>query len=115
MRILVAALPLLFLGIGLGQTPDAAAPSAPSANHLRATGLLKESMQDKNPDTRKHTVQAMGLIGPREPYVSQVASMLYDKDVEVRVAAIISMVDLKNEARTRPATAEIVIRRATSP
>ena len=97
MRILVAALPLLFLGIGLGQTPDAAATSAPSANHLRATGLLKESMQDKNPDTRKHTAQAMGLIGPREPYVSQVASMLYDKDVEVRVAAIISMVDLKNE------------------
>jgi HEAT repeat protein len=97
MRILVAALPILFLGIGLGQTPDPAVASVPSANHVRATGLLKESMQDKNPDTRKHTVQAMGLIGPREPYVSQVASMLYDKDVEVRVAAIISMVDLKND------------------
>jgi HEAT repeat protein len=94
MRILVAALPLLFLGIGLGQTPD---PAPTSANHLRATGLLKESIQDKNPDNRKHTAQAMGLIGPREPYVSQVASMLYDKDVEVRVAAIISMVDLKND------------------
>src|SRR5713101_1718165 len=97
MRILVAVLPLLFPGIGLGQTPDPVATSAPPANHLRATGLLNESMQDKNPDTRKHTAQAMGLIGPREPYVSQVASMLYDKDVEVRVAAIISMVDLKND------------------
>src|SRR5260370_24187310 len=97
MRILVAVLPLLSLGTGLGQTPDPTAASTPPANHLRATGLLNESIQDKNPDTRKHTAQAMGLIGPREPYVSQVASMLYDKDVEVRVAAIISMVDLKNE------------------
>src|SRR5260370_39045957 len=97
MRILVAVLPLLFLGRGLGQTPDPTAASTPSANHLRATGLLNESMQDKNPDTRKHAVQAMGLIGPREPYVSQVATMLYDKDEEVRVAAITSMGDLKND------------------
>src|SRR5260370_42050851 len=97
MRILVAALPLLFLEIGLGQTPAPAVSATPSANHLRATGLLNESMQDKNPDTRKHTAQAMGLIGPQEPYLSQVATMLYDKDVEVRVAAIASMVDLKND------------------
>jgi HEAT repeat protein len=96
MRVLVAVLPLLFVGIGLGQTPTPAVPTAPSANHIRATGVLNESQRDKNPDTRKQAAQAMGLIGPQEPYVSQVAAMLYDKDVEVRVAAITSLVDLKN-------------------
>jgi HEAT repeat protein len=93
MRIFVATLPLLFLGASLGQAPD----PAPSANHLRATGLLNQLLKDKNPDTRKHAVQAMGLVGSREPYVSQVEAMLDDKDVEVRVAAIASLVDLKND------------------
>jgi len=89
-RILVA---VFFLNIALGQTP---AP-APSANHHRATGLLNQLLKDKNPDTRKHAVQAIGLVGPREPYVSQAEAMLDDKDVEVRVAAIASLVDLKND------------------
>jgi HEAT repeat protein len=92
-RIVIATLPLLFLGAGLGQTPD----PGPSANRLRATGLLNQLLKDKNPDTRKHAVQAIGLVGPREPYVSQAEAMLDDKDVEVRVAAITSLVDLKNE------------------
>jgi HEAT repeat protein len=92
-RIFVATLPLLVLGIGLGQTPD----PAPSGNHYRATGLLNQLLKDKNPDTRKHAVQAIGLVGPREPYVSQAEAMLDDKDVEVRVSAITSLVDLKNE------------------
>ncbi len=99
MRILVATwtLTVLFLGIGLGQTPDPAGSPAPSANHHRATGLLNESIQDKNPDTRKHAAQAIGLVGPREPYISQLQAMLDDKDVEVRVAAITSLVDIKND------------------
>lgn len=44
---------------------------------------------------RKHATQAIGLVGPREPYISQLESMLDDKDVEVRVAAITSLVDIK--------------------
>jgi HEAT repeat protein len=57
---------------------------------------------DKNPDIRKHAVQALGLVGPREPYLSQLETMLDDKDVEVRLAAITSFVDLKS-SRTVPA------------
>jgi HEAT repeat protein len=53
-------------------------------------------LKDKNPDTRKHTVQALGLVTPREPYLLQLESMLDDKDVEVRLATITSLVDLKN-------------------
>ena len=104
MRILPAIASLLCLGTGFGQTPQPAFPSsavAPS-NHERASSLLDEALKDKNPDTRKHAVQALGLVGPREPCISQLEGMLDDKDVEVRVAAITSLVDLKTK-RTVPA------------
>ena len=50
----------------------------------------------------KHAVQALGLVSAREPYLSQLEAMLDDKDVEVRLAAITSLVDLKS-SRTVPA------------
>ncbi len=46
-------------------------------------------------------MQALGLVGPREPYITQLESMLDDKDLEVRLAVITSLVDLKNK-RTVP-------------
>jgi hypothetical protein len=104
MRIMPAIASLLCLGSGFGQTPRPTFPSsavAPS-NHERASSLLDEALKDKNPDTRKHAVQALGLVGPREPHISQLEGMLDDKDVEVRVAAITSLVDLKTK-RTVPA------------
>jgi HEAT repeat protein len=54
-------------------------------------------LQDKNPDTRVQAVQAMGLIGVHEPYISTLVGMLDDKDVQVRVATVQSLVDLKNK------------------
>ena len=54
-------------------------------------------MNDKNPDTRKHAVQSLGLVSPEEPYLSQLEAMLDDNDVEVRLATITSLMDLKNE------------------
>ena len=64
----------------------------------RARVLLDHSLKDKNPDTRAHAVQALGLVSPSEPYLSQLEAMLQDKDVPVRLAAITSLVDLKNQA-----------------
>ena len=69
--------------------------------HDRARGLLDNSLKDKNPDTRIHAVQALGLVSPSEPYLSQLEAMLDDKDVPVRLATITSLVDLKNQ-RTVP-------------
>jgi HEAT repeat protein len=63
----------------------------------RARGLLGDSLKDKNPDTRKHAVQSLGLVSPQEPYLSELEVMLDDKDVEVRLATITSLMDLKNE------------------
>ena len=89
---------LLFLGSCFGQTSASVTPS----NRDRARRFLDDSLKDKNPDTRKHAVQALGLVSPREPYISQLEAMLDDKDVEVRLAAITSLVDLKSR-RTVPA------------
>lgn len=92
---------LLCVGIGQAAEPvsrtGAAQPSI--QNHARA--ILEESLKDKNPDMRKQAVQALGLVGPREPYLSELEGMLEDKDVEVRLATITSLVDLKNK-RTVP-------------
>src|SRR6202158_6124392 len=83
---------LLSLRIGFGQTSESVTPSTQD----RARGLLDDSLKDKNPDTRKHAVQALGLVTPREPYLSELEAMLEDKDVEVRLATITSLVDLKS-------------------
>jgi HEAT repeat protein len=58
-------------------------------------------LKDNNPDTRKHAVQALSLVSSLEPYLSQLEVMLDDRDVEVRLATITSLVDLKS-ARTVP-------------
>ena len=90
---------LLSLCIAFGQTPKPI--SAPVAvmpsDQDRARSLLADSLEDKNPDTRKHAVQSLGLVSPEEPYLSQLEGMLADKDVEVRLATVTSLMDLKNE------------------
>ncbi|MGH9613071.1 MAG: HEAT repeat domain-containing protein [Bryobacteraceae bacterium] len=68
---------------------------APSPR-TEAHDLLSGAMKDNNPDTRKEAVIAISLIGPREPYLSDLISMLEDKDVQVRLATIASLVDLKS-------------------
>jgi HEAT repeat protein len=99
------AVSILSLGIGFGQTQESPSPPAASgatpSTQDRARGLLDNSLKDKNPDTRKHAVQSLGLVSPSEPYLSQLEAMLDDKDVEVRLATITSLVDLKSK-RTVP-------------
>jgi len=89
MRSKLAVAPILFLATGLGQTAV--------SNHDLARGFLEASLKDKNPDTRKQAVEALGLVSVREPYISELEGMLDDKDVEVRLATITSLVDLKNK------------------
>ena len=81
--------------------PDAVKPDAvgPVADPLetRAGKLLAEGVADKNPDVRKQAAQSLGLVTTREPYISMLKGMLDDKDVEVRLAVIASLLDLKNK------------------
>jgi HEAT repeat protein len=73
--------------------------SVPSTDQ-QARAILDKSLKDGNPDTRKQAVIALSLAGTREPFLSQVESMLDDKDVQVRVAAVASLVDLPSERTT---------------
>jgi HEAT repeat protein len=88
----------LFLpSLDSGQPPPAATPAAPASTHDRANALLDAGLKDKNPDTRVQAVQSLGLVGPREPYITELEGMLADKDVPVRLATIASLMDLKNK------------------
>jgi HEAT repeat protein len=68
----------------------------------RARAILDDALRARNPDTRREAVLALGLIGPREPYMTRLMVMLKDDDVPVRVAAIASLVDLRDN-RALPA------------
>jgi HEAT repeat protein len=86
MRSLLA---VIFISSAIAQTP------APVKD--QAWGLITEALQDKNPDTRLQAVQSMGLIGAHDPYMVTLEGMLNDKDVQVRVATVQSLVDIKNK------------------
>lgn len=73
----------------------AAPTTTPEGN--RANLILSAALGDKNPDVRKQAVAALGLIGAREPYISQIYTGLKDKDVYVRLAAVASLVDTKDK------------------
>ena len=68
----------------------------------QARDALDAALKDKNPDTRKEAVVALSLAGTGDPYATWLEKMLDDKDVEVRVATVSSLVDLKS-SRTIPA------------
>jgi HEAT repeat protein len=89
---------LLLASLAGAQAPPVG-PAAPpqSSEQNRADTILTTALGDKNPDVRKEAVAALGLIGPREPYISQIGKALSDKDVYVRLAAVASLVDLKDK------------------
>ena len=83
--------------IAFAQNPPLASRDATSAAvQDRSRSLLEDALKDGNPDTRTQAVQALGLVGPREPYISESEAMLDDKDVAVRLATVASLVDLRN-------------------
>src|SRR5579872_4070959 len=83
--------------VTFAQTPSPALPgTTPGTLQNRSRSLLEDALKDGNPDVRTQAVQALGLVGPREPYISELEAMLDDKDVAVRLATIASLVDLRN-------------------
>lgn len=73
-------------GLAFGQTP---------AEQSRE--ILEKSLKGRNPDTRRQAVIALSLVGTSAPFPAQLEAMLDDKDVEVRLAAISSLSDLKSD------------------
>jgi HEAT repeat protein len=89
---------LILISSAFAQTPTAT-PAAPPVISVKdeAWGYITAALSEKNPDTRLQAVQAMGLIGVHEPYISTLERMLTDKDLQVRIATVQSLVDIKNK------------------
>jgi HEAT repeat protein len=87
----------LLLSVVLAAT--ALCQSIPSSGD-QSRAILDKALKESNPDTRKQAVIALSLAGTGEPFLSQLELMLDDKDVEVRLAAVASLVDLPNKRST---------------
>src|SRR3984893_5449607 len=57
--------------------------------------ILQRALEDKNPDTRKQAVVALSLVGAQ--FLSSLSGMLRDNDVDVRLAAVASLAEVKND------------------
>ena len=66
----------------------------------KARAVLEAALADHNPETRKQAVIAFSLAGPHPQVFKVLEDALADKDIQVRLAAISSLVDL-HAPRTR--------------
>ena len=62
--------------------------------------ILQHALQAANPETRKSAVVALSLAANDDPLLTQLAGMLGDKDVQVRVAVVTSLAEIKTKAAT---------------
>lgn len=69
---------------------------AAAATNEDCLRILQQALKDKNPDTRKEAVVALSLAAARGLLLPELISMLDDKDVAVRLAAVTSLVEVKN-------------------
>src|SRR5579862_7925126 len=72
--------------------------AATEARDMQCNALLREALAATNPDTRKEAVQALSLVAAR--FVPLLQSMLEDKDVQVRLAVVDSLSDVKSTRAT---------------
>jgi HEAT repeat protein len=89
---------MMFSLAASGQANPAAVGPVADPLEQRAGKLLAEALADKNPDVRKQAAQSLGLVTTREPYISMLKGLLDDKDVEVRIATVTSLGDLRDKS-----------------
>jgi len=80
----------------------AAALAAPgwAATDAQCSEILQHALDAGNPETRQQAVAALSLSSGRGPLFDQLERMLQDKDVEVRVAVVASLADVKSASAT---------------
>lgn len=69
--------------------------SSRAATESQATEVLQQALTAKNPDTRKMGVVALSLAASAGPLFDTLAGMADDKDVEVRLATVLSLAEVK--------------------
>lgn len=62
--------------------------------------LLRNALESHNPDTRKMAVVSLSLAAERSPLMPLLEEMLSDKDVEVKLAAVTSLSEVKTKGAT---------------
>jgi HEAT repeat protein len=83
------------IGVILCSTiPAGRAGAADDETAARCRQILQEALEDENPALRKQGVLALSLLGTE--YLSALSEMLHDDDVEVRLAAVDSLTEVKS-------------------
>ena len=80
--------------------PAALVSQGRAATQAQCSELLRQGLEDKNPETRKQAVVALSLAGQRGALFARMEEMLRDKDVEVRQAVVLSLAEVKNKSAT---------------
>ncbi|MGA3241580.1 MAG: HEAT repeat domain-containing protein [Bryobacteraceae bacterium] len=77
-----------------------AAPGLAAITDQQCTDLLQHALTANNPETRKMAVVALSLAATRGPLFTQLQQMLQDKDLDVRLAVVEGLADMKTTAAT---------------
>jgi HEAT repeat protein len=64
-----------------------------AATEAQCRQILQQALEDKNPETRKQAVLALSLLGTQS--LLPLTGMLHDNDVDVRLAAVASITEVK--------------------
>jgi HEAT repeat protein len=75
-------------------------PLAAAVTDQQCTSILKDALENKNPDVRKQAVVALSLASSRGSLFDQLEGMLTDKDVEVRQAVVASLQEVHTKSAT---------------
>ena len=67
-----------------------------AADNDKCADMLQQALQNKNPDTRKQAVAALSLASTSGALFEKLEGMLTDKDVEVRIATVTSLAEVKS-------------------
>ena len=65
-----------------------------AATDAQCRDILRQALESKNADTRKQAVVALSLVAAQ--FLSPLEAMLQDKDVEVRLATVASLTEVKS-------------------
>lgn len=80
-----------------------AAPGLAAVTDRQCTDVLQHALTASNPETRKIAVAALSLAATNGPLFTQFEQMLHDKDLDVRLAVVEGLQDI----RTKPAIAAL--------
>lgn len=95
---LIGLLTLLISAWALSAPPALLAQAGGQAlpsNLERARGILREGLDSKDFKIRIQAIAAVGMVGRNEALLKQLDAFLRDKNVEVRLAAVHTLADLR--------------------